>query len=264
MAGSRVQEYLEKYSGEKIRFNPYAIKKLGLLQSQTLLKLEEFMLICAPYELSMQQVVLLVILSRGEIDFFQQFQNKLTSLNMSFQKPTNKSPINLFIRGTLTRMGPVKGRSNVSLFEVVYKSCPADLVEMIGDYLLTYEALKAQYENFKNRSVPMDDKTARTMRFNDYVESVLGGQKILTKLVSLAVNRIVLAVPARAPIPSEGQSFPSKLYFQTYQFLVNGTVLGVEQRDPEQKHVSLEVGFTPELVEIMDDYFFRMSFSKKE
>ena len=50
------------------------------------------MLICAPYELSMQQVVLLVILSRGEIDFFQQFQNKLTSLNMSFQKPTNKSP----------------------------------------------------------------------------------------------------------------------------------------------------------------------------
>ena len=70
---TRLQEYKEKYSEQTIRFNPYAVKKMGLQQSQTLLKLEDYMLICAPYQLSMDRVVLLVILSRDEINFFQQW-----------------------------------------------------------------------------------------------------------------------------------------------------------------------------------------------
>ena len=63
MADARIQEYQDKYAEKLIRFNPYAVKKTGLLQSQTLLKLEDYMLICAPYELGMRRVVLLVILS---------------------------------------------------------------------------------------------------------------------------------------------------------------------------------------------------------
>ena len=57
---TRLQEYKEKYSDQTIRFNPYAVKKMGLQQSQTLLKLEDYMLICAPYQLSMDRVILLV------------------------------------------------------------------------------------------------------------------------------------------------------------------------------------------------------------
>ena len=62
MASPRVQEYQEKYADKTVRFNPYAIKKMGLQQSQTMLKLEDYMLICAPYQLSMGRAVLLVIL----------------------------------------------------------------------------------------------------------------------------------------------------------------------------------------------------------
>jgi hypothetical protein len=260
---SRIQDYVEKYSDQTIRFNPYAIKKMGLQQSQTLLKLEDYMLICAPYQLSMQRIILLVILNRNEVTFFQQFQNRLTSVNMSFQKPANKNPINLFIRGTLTRLGPVKGRDNVSLFEIVYKSCPNDLVEIIGDYLLAHESLRVQFENFKDREVEMDEQVARTMRFNDYVESQIGDQKLQTKLMSVGVNKIALEIPGRVPVPPVGDSLLSKLYFQTYQFLVNGTVASVDALDLGSKRVNLEVDFTPELVEIMDDYFFRTSFKKE-
>ncbi len=94
---TRVQEYKEKYSDQTIRFNPYAVKKTGLQQAQTMLKLEDYMLICAPYQLSMDRVILLVILSRDEVSFFQQFQNKLTSVNMSFLESINKNPVNLFM-----------------------------------------------------------------------------------------------------------------------------------------------------------------------
>jgi len=260
---TRIQEYKEKYSDQTIRFNPYAIKKMGLQQSQTLLKLEDYMLICAPYQLSMDRVVLLVILSRDEINFFQQFQNKLTSVNMSFLKPTNKNPINLFVRGTLTRLGPVKGRDNVSLFEVVYKNCPDDLIEIIGDYLLAYESLEGQFVTYKDREVEMSQEVARTMRFNDFVESQIGGQKMQTKLLSLGVNKIAVEIPGRLPAPAVGQVLSSKLYFQTHQFVINGKVTAVDALSSGGKKVSLEVGFSPELVEIMDDYFFRTSFKKE-
>ena len=89
MLDPRLQEYQDKYADQLIRFNPYALKKTGLLQSQTLLKLEDYMLICAPYQLGMRRVVLLVILSRNEVSFFQQFLNKLSSLNLAFQRPTS-------------------------------------------------------------------------------------------------------------------------------------------------------------------------------
>jgi len=260
---TRVQEYKEKYSDQTIRFNPYAVKKTGLQQAQTMLKLEDYMLICAPYQLSMDRVILLVILSRDEVSFFQQFQNKLTSVNMSFLESINKNPVNLFIRGTLTRLGPVKGRDNVSLFEVMYKSCPNDLIEIIGDFLLAYETLQGQFASYKDREVEMDKQAARTMRFNDYVESQIGGQKLQTKLHSVGVNKIALEIPGRLPAPAVGNIFPSKLYFQTYQFIVNGKVVAVDTLGSGSKKISMEVGFTPELVEIMDDYFFRTSFKKE-
>ncbi|MEE8592415.1 MAG: PilZN3 domain-containing protein [Spirochaetia bacterium] len=260
---TRVQEYKEKYSDQTIRFNPYAVKKTGLQQAQTMLKLEDYMLICAPYQLSMDRVILLVILSRDEVSFFQQFQNKLTSVNMSFLESINKNPVNLFIRGTLTRLGPVKGRDNVSLFEVMYKSCPNDLIEIIGDFLLAYETLQGQFASYKDREVEMDKQAARTMRFNDYVESQIGDQKLQTKLLSVGVNKIALEIPGRLPAPAVGNIFPSKLYFQTYQFIVNGKVVAVDTLGSGSKKISMEVGFTPELVEIMDDYFFRTSFKKE-
>lgn len=263
MSVNRVQDYQQKYAEQSVRFNPYAIKKVGLLQSQTLLKLEDYMLICAPYQLSMAKVLLLVILSKEEINFFQQFRAKLATLNISFQKQTAKNPLNLMIRGTLERIGPVKGRNNVCLMEVTYKSCPNDLVEIIGDYIMSFESLKTQFENFQDRSVEIDQKSARTLRFNNYVECQLGAQKVPARLVSLAVNRLVLELPLSAQSVAAGQTLVSKLYFQTYQFLVNGKVQSSEVTEKGRRRITCGLDFTPELVEIMDDYFFRMSFKKE-
>jgi hypothetical protein len=262
MTGSRAQEYQQKFANEVVRFNPYAIKKLGLLQSQTLLKIEDYMLICAPYQLSMARVILLVILTPEEISFFQQFRSKLASLTIAFQKQPAKTPLNLLLRGNLDRIGPVKGRTNVCLMEIVYKNCPSDLMEIIGDYMLSFEALKTQYENFKDRLVTIDPAAARTMRFNNYVECLPGGQKMPARLLSLAVNRLVLELPLSAQGLSVGQQLASKLYFQTYQFMVNGKIEDSTVSDRQRRRVSCSLDFSPELVEIMDDYFFRMSFKK--
>ena len=262
MAGSRVQDYQQKFASEVLRFNPYAVKKLGLLQSQTLLKIEDYMLICAPYQLSMARAILLVILTPEEINFFQQFRSRLASLTIAFQKQPAKTPMNLLLRGNLERIGPVKGRTNVCLMEIAYKNCPNDLVEIIGDYMLSFEALKTQYENFKGRLVTIDPAAARTMRFNNYAECLPGGQKMPARLLSLGVNRLVLELPLSAQGLSVGQQLATKLYFQTYQFMVNGKIEDSTVGDKQRRRVTCALDFSPELVEIMDDYFFRMSFKK--
>jgi hypothetical protein len=262
MVLSRVHDYQQKFADQTIRFNPYAIKKTGLVQAQTLLKIEDLVLICAPYQLSMSRVVLLAILSSNEISFFQQYRSRLAVLTLAFQKPTAKTPMNLPIRGKLERIGPVKGRNNVCLIEVVFNTCPNDLVEIIGDFVIAHGALKSQFENFKDRAVAIDPVNARTLRFNNYVECYIGNQKVAVRLASLAVNRLVLELPLSAQRVSVGQVLPCKLFFQPYQFMINTKVDKVAVNEKGRQQVSCTLDFSPELVEIMDDYFFRLSFRK--
>ncbi|MCK7487334.1 MAG: hypothetical protein MZU97_18865 [Bacillus subtilis] len=54
--------------------SPFAVKKLGLVSNQTLLKVDTYSLVCVPYRLSMKGAVLLGSFSRDEIVFFQAFQ----------------------------------------------------------------------------------------------------------------------------------------------------------------------------------------------
>ena len=121
MGKTRVQDYMEKFADQSIRFTPYALKKTGLVQSQVFLKIEDYLLICAPFQLSMKRGIFLVVLSAQEITFFQQFQKKLCTINLTFQKTGNKKPLSVLLRGGLERIGPVKGKQNVCMMDAAIK-----------------------------------------------------------------------------------------------------------------------------------------------
>jgi hypothetical protein len=263
MAKSRVQDYVEKFADQPIRFTPYALKKTGLVQSQVFLKIEDYLLICAPFQLSMKRGIFLVVLSAQEITFFQQFQKKLCSINLTFQKTGNKKPLNLFLRGTIERIGPVKGKQNVCMMDASLKACPNDLVEIIGDYITAFEGLKRQYENFSGKAITVDEAAAKLMRFNNYVELVLGVTKARASLAKLSVNSLSLRVSAPPPGLAEGELCSAKLYFQVYQFTANGKVSALQRGVGDQILVTIAIEFTPELIEIVDDFFFRQSIQGK-
>jgi hypothetical protein len=263
MGKKSIQEYMQQYGDQLIRFNPYTIKKMGLLPTQTLLKLDDYMLICAPFQLSMKRAILLVILSKDEINFFQQFQNKIVSLSFTFQRPGYNTPINLFVRGTLVRMGPVKGRENVCLVDLSYSSCPNDLMEIVADYLGNHASLKSQYEYLRNRPVELNEENTKIMRYNEYAEAHIAGKKHQVNLISVSVNQLIIDIPAATGLIEEDFRFIVKLYFQMYQFIITGRV-GKAEEAPESgfTRAYYDIEFTPELVEILDDYFFRLSFKR--
>ena len=263
MEKTRIQEYTEKFAEQSIRFTPYALKKTGLVQSQVFLKIEDYLLICAPFQLSMKRGIFLVVLSSQEITFFQQFQKKLCSINLTFQQTGSKKPLTLLLRGTLDRIGPVKGKQNVCMMDATIKACPNDLVEIIGDYISAYDGLKNQFENFAGKSIALDNDTARLMRYNNYVEILLGTTKARATLVAIAANTISVRLPARPAGLEEGISCSARLYFQVYQFTATGKVTQVERGEGEQVIATVTLEFTPELIEIIDDYFFRQSIQSR-
>jgi hypothetical protein len=263
MAKSRIQGYLEKYVDQAVRFTPYALKKTGLVQSQVFLKIEDYLLICAPFQLSMKGGIFLVVLSSQEISFFQQFQKKLCSINLTFQQTGSKKPLTLLLRGTLDRIGPVKGRQNVCMIDAVIKTCPNDLVEIIGDYLSVYESLRSQFENFAGKSIGVDENSARLMRYNNYVELLLGTLKTRATLVSLGANSLSLKLHERPSGLDEGAACSARLYFQVYQFTASGKVISLRPSDGEGVIATIGLEFTPELIEIIDDYFYRQTIQSR-
>jgi hypothetical protein len=257
MAKTRVQEYVEKYADQSIRFTPHALKKTGLVQSQVFLIIQDYHLICAPYQISMSRALFLVVLSPQEIVFFQQFQKKICSINLTFQNTQDRKPITLLIRATLDRVGPLKGRQNVCIMDTAIRSCPNDLVEIIGNYITASAALKSQYEAFQDKRITVDETSSRLMRFNNYCELVVGAAKTRATLLSFSVTSLLLRPSIEIPGLEVGASCSARLYFQIYQFTVNGKIAGVE-RDPRgQSLVTMIIDFAPELIEIVDDYFYR-------
>lgn len=259
MAKTRIQEYAEKYPDQSIRFTPYALKKTGLVQSQVFLGIEDYMLICAPLQLSMTKGVFLVVLTPQEITFFQQFQKKLCTIHLTFQVTQGKKPLTLFIRASLDRVGPVKGRQNICMMEAVIKSCPNDMVEIIGEYIEAYNALKAQFQTFQEKKITVNAENARLMRYNNYSELIIGTAKTRCNLLSLSVTSLILRPSIEVPGLSVGDSCGARLYFQVYQFTVNGKVAWVDRTPDGQQMVTVIIDFAPELIEIVDDYYYRQS-----
>jgi hypothetical protein len=253
MAKSRIQEYTEKYAEQTIRFTPYALKKTGLVQSQVFLSIEDYMLICAPYQLSMGRGIFLVVLSPQEISFFQQFQKKLCTIHLTFQTTPGKKPLTLFLRG----------KQNICMMETLIKTCPNDMVEIIGDYITAYDALKSQYASFQEKKIAVNEASAKLMRFNNYGELVVGGAKTRATLLSLSVTSLVMRPSIEIPGLEVGASCAARLYFQVYQFTVNGKIAGVDKTPDGQSLVMIIIDFAPELIEIIDDYYFRQSVQRR-
>lgn len=260
MGKTRVQDYLDKFADQPIRFTPYALKKTGLVQSQVMLKIEDYHLICAPFQLSMRRGVFLVVLSSQEISFFQQFQKKLCSVNLTFQHGGSKKPQSFFLRGTLDRVGALKGRQNVCMMDALIKSCPPELVEIIGEYLAAFTSLRTLHDSFRDRLITVDETAARVMRFNNYVEVLFGGAKVRATLLNLSVRAVRLRLSMALAGLTVGSTCSVRLYFQIYQFAVSAKVTAMSPYDASGQCIAeLDIDFSPELVEIVDDYFFRQS-----
>jgi len=249
--------FTETYSDAVVALSPFAVKKLGLISNQTLLKLDTYSLVCVPYRLSMKGAVLLGAFSRDEIVFFQRFKGSLAGLSLVIQPGDAPAPRKVFCRCSLSQFAPMKGRESVGLISVDFRPCPPDLETLIGNYMMLMDRLRADHKDMAGKSVSINPETAKILGFNNY--ATLSAGSIVTKLAlfSLGADRLVFLAPMQTPDLHQGQAAAMRLFFQKYQFNVAGRISEAARLPTGVQKGSIELEFSPELVDLLDMYYLQ-------
>jgi hypothetical protein len=251
--------YQEQYKDVVVSFSPFTLHSTGMIQSQTSLKVDTYTLACVPYRLSMARVILIGAFTKDEIVFFQRFTGALAGLTLTVQGGTSKEPDKIFCRCMISTVGLMKGRDQVGLIACDFKPIPPALAGILGDHLLNLERLRIQWGDLRDKAVQVNPESSRKLGFNNYAVMACGGEQYKLALFSLAVNRLDFLLPLRSPDIPAGTSVSFSLFFQKFRFSVAGKIETAQRLPTGVQKLRASLEFSPELCDLMSDYFFAAS-----
>jgi hypothetical protein len=248
---------MAKFGEQKVACSQYALAKLGVDRARCFLKIEEYMILCAPYQLGFNRSILLAALSRQELSFFQRYMNTLVGLSISLNPEGRPEPVKFFIHCNLATVGQMKGRENVGLFVVEYKTSPTELMGMLGNYLETLERIKVQFEDYGKSFIRMTPEAAKLMGYNMFATIMEHGRPPRRiQIFNLSSKTIEHLEAAGAPIRGEGAAVGYQLFFKKYRVSAAGIIEKADALSQGIVRTAANLAFSPELVEIIDDYWF--------
>ena len=265
-ASTGIAQYWARFGEKTIAGSQYALKKLGVDRANCSLKIEEYIILCVPFQLGLKRSIFLASLSKQELVFFQKYVNTNVGLSISLNPNNRATPAKFFIRSTMNTLGQMKGRENVGLFVVEYKLTPDDLVVMLGDFLEDQERLKMQFEDYSKKSIRMTPDAAKLMGFNMYA-TITEGRAEPRRIQVFSINSKTLEhmEAAGAPLRQSGAAASYQLFFKKYRINVPASIVSAETMPQGIVRTKANLEFSPELVEIIDEYWYnyRESFSLK-
>jgi hypothetical protein len=244
----------DKYAQEAIRIDPFVIRKLGLLQAQTVLRIGKYSIIGAPLSISMQKAVLFVILSKSELNALRPYQNNVHLLRFAFQPKGMEKPLKFFVYVTISSIEEIKDKENVCMVEVAYRNTPEDLINIIGGFLDSQKKLKSQYQLLADHEISINNETAEQLQVKRYLQGNISSRMIEVKILSLSVNHLTVLIPAINPNIKEGFEFASRLFLAENPLNLNGRITRcVDNKDGFLK-VRYTIGYNPDLVDAVQSY----------
>jgi hypothetical protein len=254
-------QYLARFGEQSIACSQYALTKLGVDKGSCVLKIDDYVILCVPFQFGFRRSLLLASLSKQELNFFQRYINGIVGLSIAFVPPGSKqqAPIKLFIRGVLATVGQMKGRENVGLLVIDYKTTPDDLINTLGGFLESQERIKVQYEDYSKTNIKMTPEIAKIMGYNMYAtitEPNVQGKRIQIYNINSKTLEHLEAAGTNPRTP--GTSVAYQLFFKKYRISVAGTVAATNVLPQGIIRTVSNLAFCPELVEIIDDYWYQI------
>jgi hypothetical protein len=256
--------YEEQFKDVVVPFSPFVLNSTGIIQSQTSLKVDTYTLACVPYQISMTRAVLIGAFTKDEIVFFQRFKGALAGLTLTVQRATLKEPEKIFCRCQVSAVGQMKGRDRVGLIVCDFKPIPPALARMLGEHLIGLDRLRAQWRDYRDRSVQVNPESSRRLGYNNYAVMSFGQDLHKLALYSLAVNRLHILMPMKSPDIIADTEVTINLYFQKYRFGVKGRVEESHRLPTGVQRLAVVLEFSPELCDLMSDYFFASNLASKK
>jgi hypothetical protein len=248
--------YLEKYGDRTITCTPYALSRLGVERNKCMFKIEGYSIDCVPFQFGFKRSLFLAAISPRELIFFQKYVNTIIGLSISFAPP-NRAPAKFLLRCNLASLGQMKGRDNTGLFVVDLKTTPEELIILLGGFLETHERLQNQFEEYGGLLIKMTPPAAKQMGYN--LESVItepgrGSRKI--QILSLTSKSMEHMEPAESPVRFPGTPVAYEVVLQKRRLLLSGSVVSADVLPQGLVRTVSRLSFSPELVEIIDDYWY--------
>ncbi|MCX7656491.1 MAG: hypothetical protein N2Z76_08200 [Treponemataceae bacterium] len=249
--------YLQRYGDLQVPCTPYTLKKLGFEQGLCLLKVDDYNLMIAPFQLGFKRSVFMGSLSKQEILFFQKYTNSIAGLSLGFSVPTRKEPLLFFIRCTILSITPMKGRDTVALFTLDYKNSPDEYIGILGAYLEGQDQLKQLYESYGKEEIRFTPEVARIMGYNLYATiKDTSGQEGRIQIFSLNSKTMVHLEGPHVQERVPGSKVVFQLYFKKYRCTLSGTIQASSRLSSGILRTTSTLDFSPQLIEILDDYYF--------
>ena len=250
-------QYRTKFGEQTIAGSNYALTKLGIDRAHCFLKIEEYLILCVPFQLGFNRSIFLASLSKQELVFFQRYLNAIVGLSIGLNPYKSSQPVKFFLHCTLSTIGQVKNRENVGLFVVDYKSSPDEMVSILGGFMEAQERLRTQYEDYGMTSIRVTSDVARMMGYNLYAtvgEANVAPRRI--QVFSLSSKSIEHMEAAGAPVRKPGTPVVYQLFFKKFRIAVNGTITAAAALPQGIIRTTANLEFSPELVEILDEYWY--------
>jgi hypothetical protein len=199
-------------------------------------------------------------LSMQEMAFFQKYLN--TTVGLSIALNPNKKPesVKFLLRCNLTGIAPMKGRENVGLFVVDFKTTPDAMVGMLGSFMETQERLKTQYNDYGTSIIKITPAVAKIMGYNLYATikeaNTPDAAPRRIQILTLNSKHMEHVEAAGSPIRKPSTPVSYQLFFQKFRVTVNGTISGAGPLPQGIIRTAVNLDFSPELVEIIDEYWY--------
>jgi hypothetical protein len=150
----------------------------------------------------------------------------------------------------------MKGKESIGLIELVFKPCPPDLLTILGDYFMLLDRIKVEFDDFKGKLISINPDTAKVMGYNNFCHLTLDGVQHKVALFAIASDLLNFLVPLNGPVLETGKPVQVKLFFQSFQFVVSGSIKDVTRLPNGVQKVQAAISFSMELVSIIENYHF--------
>ena len=246
-----------------LQISPYIMQKMGIQPGSTFLTVERSVVACIPFKMGIKSGSFLAAVSQNEMVFFQRYHNVFASISMMLSTGTSQQPVKIFARCILKSILPVKGRENFCLFMIDWKPCPPDLVNAITNIKFLFDRLTNEYEEFKDFYIGINPATSQTIGYGNHALLIASGTSTKIAVFRFSSRHIDFLVPVSGPQVQIKTTVQIKLDFKSFSILLAGTVSASEQLANGAQKVSVEISFSPELVDIIENYRFIDSIAKK-
>lgn len=258
-----LQQKSEEYKDRTLRLDQYLIGKLGLVKNKIHLKIDDYLISCVPFDLSLSRGRVISILGTKEISFFGKYRDKAQSLHLSINNSAFSKPISIYLKVKLGELKQHNPDTNVCVIDLDFLTVPNDFKEMFVAVVEELDQYSEIYENADAGAKSFDMELFKKSGSNRYIGIGKPGEQsaVQAKLLALHPNRLTVFGDMEGRDLAKDEEVELSYEKDSRDIYLKGTVQEVKPSEEADGFatVDFQLEYSPAFVEALSPYLFDRS-----